>query len=370
MPDISKDRIARRIKAIRDQRRLTQQALSERMGLSHRQTLASIEAGERAITPEELVQVATALEVPLEALTDPFQLVGEGEFSFRAEGVAPEVLEAFQQQAGQWVATARVLLERSGVPRSHWGQKLELTPASSFEDAQGAAEEVRRSWDLGDTPAALLRRAIEDHLGVQVLFVDAPRGISGAAVQLPGMHTILINRREPAGRRHFDLAHELFHILTWDAMAPDHVEPRDVPLRKGNRVEKLAENFAGALLMPADVVSARWREKQSLSLVQWLNDTASELLVTAVALKWRLVVLGLQTKAEMAAVDDGQLVGNGRPDDGGIPTSFSAGFVRMIHEAVEDGHLSLRRASRILGIAPRDFGDLCGAYGLDLSYEV
>ena len=35
---------------------------------------------------------------------------------------------------------------------------------------------------------------------------------------------MLINRDEVPGRRHFDLAHELFHILTWDAMPPDHVE--------------------------------------------------------------------------------------------------------------------------------------------------
>ena len=37
------------------------------------------------------------------------------------------------------------------------------------------------------------------------------------------------------GWRNFDLAHELFHILTWDAMPPEHVE--DASDMGGNRVE-------------------------------------------------------------------------------------------------------------------------------------
>ena len=35
---------------------------------------------------------------------------------------------------------------------------------------------------------------------------------------------MLIARHEVAGRRHFDLAHELFHLLTWDAMPPEYLE--------------------------------------------------------------------------------------------------------------------------------------------------
>ena len=36
------------------------------------------------------------------------------------------------------------------------------------------------------------------------------------------------------------VAGELFHLLTWDSMPPDRVEPTEVPGKKGNRVEKLA----------------------------------------------------------------------------------------------------------------------------------
>ena len=53
---------------------------------------------------------------------------------------------------------------------------------------------------------------MERELGILVLMVDACVGTTAAACRLPDLDTILIARREVEGRRHFDLAHELFHI--------------------------------------------------------------------------------------------------------------------------------------------------------------
>jgi transcriptional regulator with XRE-family HTH domain len=362
--------IARRLKAFREERGLTQAVLADLMGLPHRQTLASIEAGDREISADELVRAAEVLEVELSDFTDPFRLVGEGEFSFRAGGVPSEILDGFERAARQWVATYRTLRERAGVQRSHLGCKLELRDDSTYEAAQNAAEELRREWNMGDVPAEVLVGVIERELGARVLFVDAPHGISGAAVHLPGLLTILVNRHESLGRRHFDIAHELFHLLTWDAMKPDRVEPHETPRGKGNRVEKLAENFAGALLMPADVVRQRWEQRGDTQLAEWLNTVATSLRVTSIALKWRLVVLGLLSKPEAEAVDDRRLAANGGQESDATPLAFGQEFIARVHGAVEEGHLSLRRAVQLLGITAREFSDLCAAYGVALSYEV
>ena len=362
--------IARRLKAFREERGLTQAALADRMGFASRQTLASIEAGDRPITSEELVRAAGLLRVELSDFTDPFRLVGEGEFSFRAAGVPSEILDGFERTARQWVATYRTLRERAGVPRSHLGSKLELREDSTYEAAQSAAEELRREWNMGDVPAEVLVDVIERELGARVLFVDAPHGISGAAVHLPGLLTILVNRHESLGRRHFDIAHELFHLLTWDAMRPDRVEPHETPRGKGNRVEKLAENFAGALLMPGDVVLGRWEQRGDTQLHDWLNAVATSLRVSSVALKWRLVVLGVLSKPEAEAVDDARLAANGGQESDATPLPFGHEFIARVHGAVEEGHLSLRRAVQLLGMTAWEFSDLCGAYGVVLSYEV
>ena len=87
-----------------------------------------------------------------------------------------------------------------------------------------AGEWFADEFGLGAAPATRLSEAMERKLGILVLMVDADRDISGAACRLPELDAVLIARREVAGRRHFDLSHELFHILTWDAMPPEHAE--------------------------------------------------------------------------------------------------------------------------------------------------
>ena len=83
-----------------------------------------------------------------------------------------------------------------------------------------AGERFAADFDLGAVPSARLAEVMEDKLAILVLMVDAIKGVSGAACRLPDLDTVLINRNEVPGRRNFDLAHELFHILTWDTMPP------------------------------------------------------------------------------------------------------------------------------------------------------
>ena len=51
------------------------------------------------------------------------------------------------------------------------------------------------------------------------------------------------------------------------------------------------------------------------------------------------------------------------------PSLFSVGFVARVHDAVEDGRLSVRRAAALLGLALGEFADLCRSYGRPLSYD-
>ena len=130
---------------------------------------------------------------------------------------------------------------------------------------------------------------MERELGILVLMVDAIEGISGAACRLPDLDAVLINRNEVVGRRHFDLAHELFHILTWDTMPPEHVE--EASERSKIRVEQLANSFASAVLMPTAVLD-QLRDGEGKDLSPGSTTTAEALRVTATALKWRLVAVG------------------------------------------------------------------------------
>ena len=167
------------------------------------------------------------------------------------------------------------------------------------------------------------------------------------------------------GRRHFDLAHEPFHFLTWDAMPPEHLE--EARETAGSRVEQLANNFAAAVLMPADTLArfGVWSELGQAALIARLNAAANELHVTASALKWRLVALGALTPTTARAVPDAALRHNGRGEAANLPPAlFSGPFMEVLGLAVGDGLVSMRRAATLLELSVDDLSDLFAVHGV------
>lgn len=364
--------IGRRLRYGRERLGLTQAQLTEKLGFKDRQTVAAIEAGQRKLSAEELVRAMDVLGVDVDYFTDPFRLVGEAQFSWRAHrDAAPNLLDDFEMRAGSWIATYRNLGDAKDPAPSPLRISLALSERSSFESAQAAGEGLVREWDLGEIPAYRLESRLRERLGALVLYVDAPLSISGAACQLPGLNAILINREEPEGRRHYDLAHETFHLLTWEQMPPEHTET-DIPRGgKGRRVEQLADNFASALLMPERALLPRWKSRGSSDIHPWLNDTASALLVTAVALKWRLVQLGWLGRADLLEIKDTRLTANGRPQkDQPVPRLFSSEFVQRIHAGLAKGQLSVRRAAGLLDLSIENLAKLFREYDLTVPFDL
>lgn len=365
------DMIARRLKYAREKQGWTQAELSKKLGFNDRQTLAAIEAGQRKLTADELLRALDIFKVDLDFFTDSLRLVGEGAFNWRASRKTDEcTLHAFEDTAGRWIATYRKF-SNPEQPTGTLKPRLPLTLRSSYEEAREAGEALAREWKLGPIPALRLEERLREKLGALVLYVEPQAAISGAACLLPELSTILINRKEPEGRRHYDLAHETFHLLTWEQMPPEHTEG-DIPRGgKARRVEQLADNFASALLMPEPTLAPKWASRGDAEIHHWLNETASELQVTAVALKWRMVQLGWLDKGDLLEIHDDRLRANGRPDrEQRTPKLFSAEFATCINEALLKGNLSARRAASLLGMTLHELQDLFQDYGLPLPYEL
>ena len=357
--------IGRRIRALREERKLSQERLAEMFGLNDRRTVSAIEASLRMVTAEELVLAVEVLSAPLEYFTDPLLLIGEGRFSWRQSSVEVQQLEACERRAGRWIAAYRTLAPQVGRETPLMRRTLGLSRRSSVEDAIRAGERLVAKFGLGDVPATRLANVMERELGILVLMVDADRGISGAACQLPELDAVLIVRHEVKGRRHFDLAHELFHLLTWDALPPEHLE--EARETGGNRVEQLANNFAATVLMPADTLAryGNWSELGHAALVARLNAVANELHVTASALKWRLVALGALTSTIARAVPDAALRHNGRNEAENLPPAlFSRPFMEVLGLAVGEGLVSMRRAATLLDLSVDELSDLFAVHGV------
>jgi Zn-dependent peptidase ImmA (M78 family)/transcriptional regulator with XRE-family HTH domain len=364
--------IGYRIKALREAKGISQEDLARAFGFKDRQTVSAIETGERRVSAEELVRAGEVLGKPLDFFTDPFLLVGEGRFSWRQSGVIGRGLDEYEVEAGRFIAAYQTLAPQIGREAPLLRHALPLTKDSRFEDATAAGERFAAEFKLGAVPAARLSETMERELGILVLMVDAIQGISGAACRLSDLDVVLINRREVPGRRHFDLAHELFHILTWEAMPPEHVE--QVAPKRRTRVEQLADNFASALLMPADALDGfgDWSSLDGDGLVNRLNKVADDLRVTASALRWRLISSGRLDKSFEHRISDSRLRNNGRskPFNEPLAPLFSQTFMEVIGRAIDEGRVAVRRVAQLLNLSIDDLSDLFTAHGVKPPYDV
>jgi len=366
---LSQRLIGARVRVARTAMDWTQDQLSDALGFNDRQSVSDIENGKRALKPDELVRLTDVLDRDIDFFIDPFVVAGEARFSWRAAtGVARPVLEAFEAKAGPWIGLLRWLRAADG-SNSPLQQTLRLSKYSTFEEAIACAESLVHALDFGLVPAERLAERIESRLDVPVLFVDAAIGeasISGATCHLPDLNVILVNRGESELRRSFDLAHELFHALTWAAMEPEHVESNDAPVSgKRSRIEQLADSFAAGLLMPRTSLD-QLIDPRRIDSLDHLAEVAARLRVSPVALAWRLFNLKrigepmCQALRACAARDTTTTT----------PKRYSRSFVVMLHGAIERGRLSARKAAKAMAIGLPHLADLFAEHSLPVPFEI
>jgi Zn-dependent peptidase ImmA (M78 family)/transcriptional regulator with XRE-family HTH domain len=366
--------IGERIRLAREDSGLSQEALTKTLGYKDRQTLSTIECGQRRVSPEELLQFSDALGRPLDFFTDPYLVASPQALSYRAKEATPPQLGSFEAQAGRLIAAHRRFQELLGRPTSPVQPQIStLGERSPYDFAEFQGERCASAWQLGEVPALRLREAAKT-LGIVVLHVDAPRAISGAACRLPDGAYVLINRNEPATRQNFDLGHEIFHLLTWDKLPPqkiDLIEPES-PTRAGAKskrrpAEILADSFTAGLLMPSAAVRARWARSDGLPLAQSLAQGAAHFVVSPTSFYWRLVNLGLLKPN----ADTTRLVGTLKsPATEERPQLYGADFVADLHAVLDRGAVTVRRVLSLLELEQDELHALFAAYKLPAPFDL
>jgi Zn-dependent peptidase ImmA (M78 family)/transcriptional regulator with XRE-family HTH domain len=363
--------VGERIRLAREGAGLSQEKLTQALGFNDRQTLSTIELGQRRVSAEELVCFAKALGQSVDYFTDPYRVAGADAFSYRAKRTTAAELRAFEVKAGSLIAAQRRFQELLSRPPSPAQPQIAmLTPQASLDFAALQGERCAAAWHLGDAPALRLREAAAKNLGVVVLHVDAPRTISGAACRLADGAYVLINRAEPAARRNFDLGHELFHILTWDKMPPprvDQISEEGQPGEKRPKVEKLADAFTAGLLMPSATVRNRWAQRGDQALAEWLRANARDLGVSHLALYWRLVNLRLiKSDADLL-----RRVNRLRSDAvESRPALYSADFVRDLHSLIAAGLVTVRRMLTLLDLDEDELKGVFTSYQMKPPFDL
>ncbi len=363
--------ITYRLQHLRRTHSLTQEQLAHQLGFKDRQTLSQIENGERKLSSAEMVRASEVFGVSLDYFTDPFELAGEGHFSWRENGTKPEVLDDFELRAGRWIAAYRHISKLKGDVINSSTRRVALNHNSTFEEAIAEGEAMGKVLELGNIPSKKLNEALVDKLDTLVLEVDTAQGISGAACRLNQLNAIVINRKETAARRNYDMAHELFHLITWDTMPPPRLDVAAPTDRKAKRVEQLADNFAAGLLMPTALikkVTQASEPAEGAELVSWLNTHGQMLGVSAIALQWRLVNMGIINKA--SKVNEDLLKNNGDSQRANPPAKFGKKFMEIIGWGLDEGHVSVRRVSSLLDVTVDELSTIFENHALSIPYDL
>ena len=272
--------------------------VARKMGFENHQILGNIESGKRPLKAMELLQLSG--------------LYGRSVEHFLKEHseVVPRVLWRDAAKTDETVLAERKFIEIC----EGYRRLLRLTGEDRVADAVSClaapdkrtvlqrrfdyvielAEQARKSLALGARPAHSLANVLESSFGVLVLYRNLKNAGSAASLSVGDCRAIVINSADAPWRRNYDLAHELFHLITWDLFSEEEIA---TPSKGGKKslVEQLADAFASALLLPEEEVRSEFRRRVVNKVITYISlvEIAREFKVSTEALLWRLTNLGL-----------------------------------------------------------------------------
>jgi Zn-dependent peptidase ImmA (M78 family)/transcriptional regulator with XRE-family HTH domain len=347
-----------------------------KLGFRNYQTLSAMEKGTRNITADELIAMARLygrrLDYFFEAdfSPDPVPLWRMTQKSD---------VHLVQRQFLSFLENYSKLENLLGLKR-RWkdiqaSYDREDFSDDGFERAGKLGVDIHQRLDLGSRPASNLLSVLENDLRFKILHLPLEDGVSGASIVDNALGVgILININDAPWRRNFDLAHELFHVVTWGVFSP--VEIGDGT--KKTRPEKYADIFASSLLMPESHLINALNEIASNNEIRPVDiiELAKDFGVSSEAVLWRLVNLKRLSRSKgnkvLADPDFREADRTMRRDLYGAtkPSKFPSRFEFLACRCLMDGRISRGTFAEFLEIDRSEVDEcLVGAGFMDASYE-
>ena len=237
----------------------------------------------------------------------------------------------------------------------------EKADATSYEypDAVALAKRVRDELQLGDRPGQVLLRILEEVLRVKVFHSEfEPSGTAVSTKSETFGPAILLNTSNVRWRRNFDLAHELFHLLTWDTFRHGAEQPGAVASKPE---DSLATCFASNLLMPSDVtgVEIERHSKDGSVSCEVLYDIARQFDVSTDALLWRAHMLYRmpsdteKTRKDIETVSRWEATHGTRSQEDATPPKYPDRYWALGLKALRRGVISTGRFAEYMDISRR-----------------
>jgi len=249
--------VGKRIKQARWRAGVSQRGLGAKAKVSA-QAVSKYERGLDVPSSDVLIRLARALEVRPEFLTRPDAL-GAPALAFRscrklskktqrkAEAQVADLVERYQQ--------AQALLIPDETPSLDLPDKA-VRKVREPNDAERLAEDLRSRWKLGTGPLENLVETLEDK-GIKLESVDLGDDVDACLFQSDDAGPVIaVSPNSPGDRQRFSVARELGHLVLLPTASLD--------------IEKAANRFAGAFLVPKESAHRELGQKRSRVSLQEL----------------------------------------------------------------------------------------------------
>ncbi len=342
---------------------------TRKLNFKHYQILSSIEKGTRNVNANELISMARLYGRPLDyffeskAPSDPVALWRR---------TAGSDVRNEQQQFLAFLEHYSRLENLLGLKR-RWKEILtnldrEDFAENGFETSETLGTDIHRRFDLGSRPACNLLNILENTLRFKVIHLGLSDGLSGASIMDSALGVgILVNANDAPWRRNFDLAHELFHIVTWNIFSHEEIGDGS----RKTKPEQSADSFAASLLLPKEHLLAALKEisvNQELKLVD-IIELAKEFGVSSEAVLWRLLNLKKIRKSQVDKIlIDPEFRNLDRNLRRGLyaeqrPEKFPQRYVSLACRCLMEGKISRGLFAEYMEIDRSDIDDYLSAAG-------
>lgn len=345
--------LAEKLRVARNALKLTLEKVSERTGIGL-STLSEFENAKREPRLVQLKQLADIYRRPVGSFLDDEQQPMECVlWRQRPQSPSAEELQATLVDLAEKYRTLEALCDQN----TSYDLPSVKTVRFTYPLAASLARRVRGELGLGDRPGQILPRVLEEICNIRVFHLDfEPTGSAACTLSERFGAAILLNSKNVRWRRNFDLAHELFHLLTWK-MFGHHLGGQ--PTEPSEQEEKLATCFARNLLMPEEVFRESVDSQRGES--GWLGfdglfEVAREFDVSAEAVVWQLsFVYNIPTeklRPTLSAVRDQASSWDVRESE--APLHRPVRFKALARQALRKGLLSTGKYADYMGVTRRE----------------
>lgn len=363
-----KIKIGHRIKAERERKKISQETLAKAVGWNSHQIVSMVEQEKREVKSWELYEIAKFLSVDIDILLGNKELSEQPYVLWREKPEEEKLLEArFLSECDNYLWIEQLV---SGAKESpilvfeELPQKTINLQQFTLENAYQLAEDIRQRMSLGDFPAVQLLGVLQDRYGVKFIVNQEEMKPSAACSRSKKGCFVFINGCHAEPRQYFSIAHELFHLITWDPKMLKIVD-RDPKMHEKN--EKLANAFAAGLLIPREKILAEFTKIFNAERAITASDIialAEQFQVSKEAMLYRMKNVNLINDEKLNEIKKRLLtVRTAKTDNPTIADSLMSKFVRLVYLACEHVKISRAKAAKLLNIDLCDLSSLFNKYG-------